>query len=531
MLLLLVSVFAGAFAQDVTVKHQIKNVTVYLSGAEIVRTGQVKVPQGKSTLVFSEISSSIDKNGIQVIFDNKNVKVLAISLSDKIVYENNNAWKNINNKFLDINNQIDIVNLKIKSFEKQLLFLEKNMVLNGNAVASITQLDSRANYFQKKIESNQKTIYTLKNEVKKLKEKKSKIVLEKRKIEVKIGLKSNNIKVLVRSTQTITVHFDLKYIVSNASWKPYYSINAIDKNEEIDFDYQAKIYNDTGNDWKNKPMTLAIVNPNDNLELPTMNAWTIGEDSRYKKSEGRFNNFKGKALSMQNTAMDYNAPEEDVIKVDDINTKFIIKTLHNIPSDAKPHLIDVKKYKTKVAYFSLSIPKIKKDAYLVARMPHWRQMGLMDADINLYYNNAFQGVSKLNTGQMSDTLNVSLGKDMSFTVTRRKLKSKNKARMIGFNMIKELTYEIVVTNNRNEKQSVEVRDQIPIASDSDVKIEIIDLANAEVHQSSGQLTWKIDLAPYQTKKIVFSFNIKVPKSKSYLIDGIDDTIISSPRFF
>jgi uncharacterized protein (TIGR02231 family) len=530
-LLLFVLWTANLTAQEIEVKHQIDKVTVYLSGAEIARSGQVQVPQGKSTLVFAGISSSIAKNGIHLVFDNKNIKVLEVGLNDKIEYENDDEWKRENAKYLSFDNQIDIIKLKINSFEKQLSFLEKNMTMNGNTVASITQLDSRANYFQKKIESNQEKIYNLKKEIKQLKEKKEKVELKMRKVEAKFALKSKTISVLVQSKQALTTHFDLKYIVANASWKPYYSINAIDKNEKIDFDYQAKIYNNTGNDWKNKALTLAIVNPNDNIELPKMNAWTIGEDSRYMDSEGRLNNFKGKALSTQNVEMNYDEPELDVIKVDDINTKFVIKTSHLIPSDAKPHLIDVKKYKTSVKYFSLSIPKIKKDAYLVARIPHWRQMGLMDADINLYYNNAFQGVSRLNTGQMSDTLNVSLGKDMSFTVTRRKLKSKNKAKMIGFNVVKELTYEIVVTNNRKENQSVEVRDQIPVASDSDVKIEAVDLANASLHKSSGRLTWKVDLAPYQTKKIVFSFNIKVPKNKSYLIDGINDTKIMSPRFF
>jgi len=47
------------------------------------------------------------------------------------------------------------------------------------------------------------------------------------------------------------------------------------------------------------------------------------------------------------------------IAVDDLSTRFKIKDLHLIPSDATPHIIDVTTYTKDANYYTLSIPKIK----------------------------------------------------------------------------------------------------------------------------------------------------------------------------
>ena len=520
-------IFGGyVFSQKIEVNHQIDKVNVFLNGAEINRKASVQIPNGRSELLFYGISSSIVPNSIKIIFDPSSVKVISINVLDSINYKKDKQWKNIRDKLDNIEEEKKLLSIKIQSLQKQIVFLDKNMELKGNTPASVQQLNARSDYFQKKTEEIEKKIFSLKQKMKSIDKKLDETEKKLSRIEKKLQKKSSVIKVSVDTDQPVNSNLQLKYMVNNASWKPFYSINAVNKNEKINFKYQAKIYNNTGNDWNNQKLTLAIVNPSDDLSLPVLKTWTIGDFVEMQYGEGRLNNIKGKAEYTSNTNMDY-----DIIKVEDIHAKFDIDIPHDIPSDARPHLINVKDYDVKVDYYSLSIPKIKEGAYLIAKIPHWHQMGLMDADVNLYYNNNFQGVSHLDTEQISDTLDVSLGKDESFVVTRRKLKSANKTHMIGFNLTKKLTYEIVVKNLRNETQEIEVRDQIPVSSDSDIKIEIIDLAGAQLDDISGQLTWKIKLKALETKKIVFSFNIKVPKSKAGVLNKINDNRIRSPRFY
>ena len=83
----------------------------------------------------------------------------------------------------------------------------------------------------------------------------------------------------------------IQFVAKQINYVSIQFINQIFK--KIDFKYQAYIYNNTGNDWKNQKLTLAIINPNDDLELPVLKAWVIGNDNRISDNEGRLNSTKG----------------------------------------------------------------------------------------------------------------------------------------------------------------------------------------------------------------------------------------------
>ncbi len=522
-------------AQEIEVSHKISKVTVYMNSAEIIREAKVHLPAGKSTLIFKGISEHINKQGLQISLP-EGAKMYSIDMEKvPVKFSRFPEWNKLQKKYLQTKDSLERLNIKVNSLKNQILFLKENMELKSNTLATVNQLNARADYFQNKMESIQLKIYDLQKQMNRIQHRLKKIGEEKSKLERKLKKRNVIIKAVVVTKAPFDADIRLRYSVGQAQWQPYYAIYAVEKNPALEFHYQAQIYNNTGNDWDRQKLTLAILNTNDDLNLPVLKTWVLSEYVYDNSSEGLLNtDTRGIAKESVNTAIKDSVAHKvkyDVIKVDDINTKFVVDALHDIPSDATPHLIDIKTFHPKVEYFSLSIPKVKKGAFLIAELPHWRQMALMDAKINLFYNQTYQGTSMLDTRQVRDTLDISLGKDKSFNVYRRKLKSHNKEKLVGLYLIKELTYEIVVQNNKNTAQDIEVRDQIPVSGDNDIKVIPIDLAGATVDKISGQLTWKIHLKPLETRKIVFSFKVKYPKSKSDVMDGIDDKEILHPRFF
>jgi len=57
----------NSYATDIEkeVKSTVKNVTVFLSGAQVTRTGNASISKGRSILLFNNISPNIDKQSIQ----------------------------------------------------------------------------------------------------------------------------------------------------------------------------------------------------------------------------------------------------------------------------------------------------------------------------------------------------------------------------------------------------------------------------------------------------------------------------------
>lgn len=515
--------------KEIVVTHEIDAVTVYLNSAEITRKTKITIPKGKSDIVFEGISSKILKQGLKVHFSN-NVKVYTVNIEKNKNYViNSDPYRTISSVMEKSIEEKTNIQVELKTLLKELKFLEKNMRIGGGNKVSFDELDTAAKYFSEKVKAIHLKVNQQEKELKKNEDFIKHLKNEQIKVEKRLEKTNTNIRITIISEIETTSNINLRYLVSNAVWKPYYSIRTKGIDEDIAFEYQAQIYNDTGNDWNNKPLTLALIDPSDDVSKPKMNTWVLTNDGYGRRdytAEGRLSKAKGNYNRSNND-------EEivyDEIHVDDLSTRFNITDLHFIPSDATPHLIDVKTYVKKATYYTLAIPKIKDGAFIIARIPDWENMGLIDGPINLYYNNTYQGVSQLDTQQVENSLDISLGKDNSYTITRRKLSNKSIKRLIGLNINEELTYEFIIKNNRNKKMEIELRDQLPVSVDKNVEVKVINISNAEIDTQSGQLTWKLKLNPNERKKVILKFNVKYPK-KMRGIFKINRKNLKSPRFF
>ena len=72
---------------------------------------------------------------------------------------------------------------------------------------------------------------------------------------------------------------------------------------------------------------------------------------------------------------------------------------------------------------------------------------------------------------------------------------------------------------KNEAVKIKIEDQIPVSSNSQIEVTVIDVGGANYRKESGKLFWEMNLQPNETKKVVYKFEVKYPKDKS--IAGLD----------
>jgi len=77
------------------------------------------------------------------------------------------------------------------------------------------------------------------------------------------------------------VDFEINYLTSEASWKPFYDLRANSIGEPMEMMYKAEVVQSTGIDWKKVKLTLSSGNPNQNNQAPTVNPWFL----RYQEQE------------------------------------------------------------------------------------------------------------------------------------------------------------------------------------------------------------------------------------------------------
>ena len=59
---------------------------------------------------------------------------------------------------------------------------------------------------------------------------------------------------------------------------------------------------------------------------------------------------------------------------------------------------------------------------------------------------------------------------------------------------------------------ITVTDQIPISRNKEVEVELQEKSGAAYDPNTGYLTWKMKLAPQETKTQQFIYSIKYPKN-------------------
>ena len=174
------------------------------------------------------------------------------------------------------------------------------------------------------------------------------------------------------------------------------------------------------------------------------------------------------------------------------------------------------------------MPKLDKDAFLLANIVGWEQLDLVPGPTNVYFSDTYVGQSYINTRNVGDTLRLSFGRDKKVVISRKLLEEYSDKKVIGNNRKDNYTYEITVKNIRDIPIKLSLFDQIPISQDSDISVSIEETSDADYDETTGRLLWKINLAPGATKKYKLSFTIKYPKGKKITVQKYRK--VSSPKF-
>ena len=142
----------------------------------------------------------------------------------------------------------------------------------------------------------------------------------------------------------------------------------------------------------------------------------------------------------------------------------------------------------------------------------------MPGEANIIFEGTYIGRSFIDPASTQDTLNLTLGRDRRVVIKREKVVDYSSVKFLGSNKKQIFTYEITVKNNKKEAIQLLLKDQYPISSSKDIEEELLDSSGAEVNTGTGVLTWKLQLAPGESKKYKLSYSVKYAKDKTVNIN-------------
>lgn len=517
-----------------SLNSKIKNVTVFLNGAQVSREAAVSVNKGVYEFVFDSLPLSINQNSVQVggkgdfiILDTKYMVTQPDYNTKPILPEQITRLLN------QLNDSIEIVSYQLEELKnnKQVLETEKQFLITNKTITtdSLPVLKDAFIFFREKYNDiNNKLLQTKKNEAKQqkrlnnLNERLAKLNQEiASKYYAKPLQPNHKVIVTVKSNQPSNGKLILNYMIANASWSPSYDLRANQLNEPVELTYKAMIYQNSGENWDDVKLKLSTNNPYQSKSKPVLPVWYLNYYNSYTKLETA--TFGGLAQPMSRSEknleeMDNLADSESAAYYTTMtesftNVEFNIAIPYSIPPDGEQHTVAVKEEKLKVEYNYFMVPKMDNNAFLVANIKGFEELNLLPASANIYFDGTFIGQTMINPAVTGDSLAIDMGREERITVKRTALKIEEKERLLGSDKIKNYGFEMNIRNNLASSVNLIVEDQIPVSHNKEIVVTIKNKDNATLNENSGMLVWKFNLASKESKKINYNYEIKHPKDK------------------
>ena len=531
----------------------ISNATVYFGyGAELTHQSKVKVDATTKIIVISQLSTSVDINSLQISVPED---VALMSQRYSVYYPTvppvpkSKEVERLEDSIVLVQREIGRINNLI-TIEQEILIktgllIETTISTSGNKTVTSDEVLKLLEYYNGKIEKSKTNIYNHNQNIalqnKRIEELRKRITTITTVVPVKQKPYGQVIlQVMCKRSGEIPV--DLSYYTTNAGWTAIYDIRVNSKTNKVKMVYKASLTQTTGIDWKKTKLTLSTGTPNFGISAPILTPWYlqlyvpgIYTDLQRRAAQGNatrniIQSYRDdRVLSevvVEDAAGYYKQKKAEDKTIDpstlqqyttlnegQLNTNFEIDLPYDIESDGQLHSVTIKDQEIACVLKNYAVPRIDKDAYLLAEVADWQNLDLLPGDANIIMDDTYVGKSVIDPNTTSDTLNLSLGRDKRIAIKRSLIKELSSLKTSGKESKQVFTYEILVKNNKLTDVNLLLKDQFPLSNIKEVIVTLEDGSEAMVNTETGVLTWKIDLKPGESKKVRFSYSVKYPKDK------------------
>ncbi|SFW19772.1 DUF4139 domain-containing protein [Cellulophaga fucicola] len=290
LLYLLLLIPIAITANDKKTPSAIKEVTVYLNGAQITRTSNFVLNEGTTELKFTGLSPKIDENSIQ-ISGLKSVSILSmdygINYLDKfMLMPEATAMIESTKKLTE---EIELLKNRISGLQEEELLISKNRQVSSTSESlDLEKLKQISTYYRKRITEIRDEIFTINKEIATKNTAIRDLNLQVKELTSGPAVAQGELVITFDTTITINLDLVLSYIVSDAGWVPTYDIKSENTSSNLQLKYKANVYQNTGNEWKNVKINLSTGNPVKQTTSPVIDTKYLNFVSGY--------NYQSKAI-------------------------------------------------------------------------------------------------------------------------------------------------------------------------------------------------------------------------------------------
>ncbi len=502
---LLFSSLSHVFAAEIKVEAKLNRAQVYLSGAQVFHTTQVRLPAGTSRVVFDGIAGSLNAATLRTALKGDATFVSMNERRDMPIDSSAPGFKNIQR----LQDSITSLSYYIEDKQAEKAVLEEeqkyisgqlNTPRRDSLPLDIERVERTADFIGRRlgalklnlvavnrtITESQRAIQALQDSVRRL----------------NTGKPRHEVVVTIFTERATTLDLGISYMIDQAGWSPSYDIRVPDIDKSMELDYKALVWQNSGINWEDIAISVSTRNPGENSNHPVVNPWMIGFITPRKRDDD-FGTDEMEAVQTYDLHANVVRAQINQFAFEPAPTlnpqganrvvEFTTTVPASIPTGGEAHMVSLQSHELKPLYEYYAVPRLDPDAFLLARITGWSKYNLLPGKVNVYFRENFVGTTQLNPFSITDTISVSLGRDRNVVVKRESRINANESSFLGNDIERTFDYTIFIRNTYAQPITLTLEEPIPKAAIEDIEVDLDEDGGGEFHRQKNSLRWRMEL--------------------------------------
>ncbi len=545
----------AATAAEVPAQTKIDAVTVFLRGAEVTRTGKVKIDKGEHTIVIADIAASAVPGSIRV--EGKATGKLDIGSVDTrraFLARADSEAADLERKRLELlldglRDQKTGLEALVQAGETQKALIANlaqlpsrpappagagalpedwsrvlSTIAQGTADASKVQIDAQVKLreLDKQIEEGEHKLTAL----------------------APPKTEQTEVKVYVEAGSPLEADLTIRYQVQNASWTPLYDarLQTGSKLEtpKLDLARRAAITQKTGEIWDNVALALSTARPASAASAPELQTQIVDyerprpvptaapvamrkERSLEEKSDAALG---GAVADMAEPAAEAPPPPaaaeevQSTLIVAPFEATYAVPGRASIPQTGEAKRVMLMTDQLEPVLSSRTVPKAEPNAYIYAKLKLAKSTPLLPGQVYLFRDGTFVGTGQIPLLAAGEEHDLGFGIDDQVKVRYAVVEQKQgETGLISTSRTDTRNYRVTLKNLHERPIAVTVYDQIPVSQNQEIKVEYTGKptpSKQDVDDRRGVMTFEAKLEPEEEKALELGYRVSWPAAKSII---------------
>lgn len=329
------------------------------------------------------------------------------------------------------------------------------------------------------------------------------------------------VDIVYESAQEGAATLALSYRTAGARWRPLYDARLDTEEAVLTLVQLAEVTQTTGEPWDGVALTLSTARPDYRGGVPELDTWFL-EYVRVAEMRRGSEQFRDEAdLAKSIPAAPMPAKEETAQgqSVDVIASEFAaaykVPGRATVPPDGSAQKVMLTESSYGVALSVKAAPKVKPQAFLVGEIEYDGEVPLLPGIVSVYRDGAYVGRQSTGMIRPDETKELSFGIDDRVAIEYRLAEGERAdAGLLTRRKRDRRLYKIDVANNHARPIEITVFDQLPVAREEDIDVEVLNAITEPTERDfddrKGVLAWRYTYEPGEERTIEFGYEVSYP---------------------